>query len=149
MKKKQGTSHQEAGWQSVCACLRSEKIVSVKHATGAPSPCHPSEAKSKVTVLLNPSFLHTHTRARAHIQNQKHRSPQNTHTHSIPAPKYTIHMQELKTPTFTRLAEPSWHHTGLSWSHHGKVTLGPSQTTKEMRRVMEWENGASSFFCFS
>lgn len=71
------------------------RLFSVKHATRAPSPCHPSEAKSKVTVLLNPPFphtrtikspfplnIHTHTQSLP-LNTQTHARTKNTHIHTL------------------------------------------------------------------
>lgn len=69
------------------AYLWSETIVFVlvKHATRAPSPCHPSEAKSKVNVLLKPPFLSLPSHENTH--DQEPCSPYNTQTHThIPSP---------------------------------------------------------------
>lgn len=113
----------------VSAYSQLKTIVSVKHATRAPKLCHPSETKSEVTVLLNPSFSapYPHT---------------NTYAHT---PPYT-HIKDL-TKKNPHLTEPSRHRALFVLVTQGKVTWGLSQTAKETRRVMESENGAPSSLC--
>ncbi len=72
-KKRKARKKSSGGRLTVCECLfvvRDDCFS--KDATRAPSPCHPSEAKSKVKVLLNPPLPHPHTYTQTH-----------THTHMI------------------------------------------------------------------
>lgn len=75
------------------AYLWSETIVFVlvKHATRAPSPCHPSEAKSKVNVLLKPPFLSLPSHENTHDQEpcSPYNTQTHTHTYPVPVPKHT------------------------------------------------------------
>lgn len=58
--KKQAKSHQKQA-DSMSAYFWTETIVSVKHATRTPSPCHPSAGKSIVNATLQHTHIHIYT----------------------------------------------------------------------------------------
>lgn len=128
------------GWAQVFIVIGD---ASTKHADRAPRPCHPSLAKSKVTVLLNPSLLHF----RPHNLQPWFLQQTHTNTSCPPASNTQTRAITKNTHVYTLNGAVTASHPVYPGHITAKSLCAPARQLKRWD-MMEWENGASSFLCF-